>query len=149
MGCIKAKCIKIRAGFYGTHAQNFKSIFNCGLLVPGQSNRLVEQHSGVDERGVHVVQNHAAWLSFSFCTAPEMLVCAVLDAGHVTYLGDAMVVGRSAHVVPLFVARGRWLRNDSVALTWSRKAAAAVARATNGACFGDGTGDDSVGYEAP
>merc|ERR1711953_1211343 len=42
-----------------------------------------------------------------FCTAPSMLVCAVLQS-EVRHVGDAMVVQNADHVVPLFEAKGQW-----------------------------------------
>merc|ERR1719297_465275 len=42
-----------------------------------------------------------------------MLVCAVLQTSKVKHVMDAMVVGKSAHIVPLFNATGERLRCDS------------------------------------
>jgi hypothetical protein len=127
----KMREVKILAGFHGTSLKNHPSIFDRGLLIPGDGNDLNIVHGAAYGRGVYVAQQHAAWLSFGFCSAPKMFICAVLDAGHVTYHGDAMVVANSAHVLPLFVASGFGFRHAGVVLSLSRKAQRHIAAASN------------------
>merc|ERR1712217_36414 len=97
---------EMRPAFHGTNAANHKSIFNRGLLIPGAGNELQVIHGAAHGRGVYTANIDAAWLSRSFCTAPTMLVCAVLQTDAVRHVGDAMVVGKAEHVVPLFVGTG-------------------------------------------
>lgn len=97
---------KIYPGFHGTDASNHQSIFDRGLLIPGQGNELQVIHGAAHGQGVYTANVDAAWLSEGFCTEPRILICAVLDLGCVTFPGDAMVVSSSAHVVPLFEAVG-------------------------------------------
>lgn len=96
--------VELRPAFHGTDIVNHKSIFECGLLVPGVGNRLQVVHGAAHGSGVYTANIDAAWLSRGFCTAPSILVCAVLQTPHVRHVGDAMVVGISDNVVPLFQA---------------------------------------------
>jgi len=93
--------------FHGTDHGNYPSIFKNGLLIPGDGNALKVVHGAAHGRGVYTANVDAAWLSQGFCTASSMLVCAVLDTSSVRRVGDAMVVGMSAHVVPMFEATGK------------------------------------------
>lgn len=94
---------ELRPAFHGTDARNHPSIFRRGLLVPGEESGIRVAHGQAHGRGVYTANVDAAWLSKGFCTQPRMLVCAVLDSGEVVrHVGDAMVVARSDHVVPLF-----------------------------------------------
>lgn len=131
---LHSKSTKIHAGFHGTDVRNHKSICDRGLLVPGQGNELRIVNGAAHGHGVYVAQKHAAWLSFGFCSAPKMFICAVLDVGSVTYPLDAMVVANSAHVVPLFVASGVGFRYASVVPSaLSRKAQRHIAAAAGNA----------------
>merc|ERR1711972_311747 len=109
-GSKKRREVTVVAGFHGTSVRNHQSIFDRGLLIPGDGNDLKIVNGAAHGHGVYVAQKNAAWLSFGFCSSPKMFVCAVLDVGHVTYHGDAMVVAKSAHVIPLFVASGLGFR---------------------------------------
>merc|ERR1712217_137650 len=100
-------------------------------LIPGDGNELQIVNGAAHGHGVYVAQKHAAWLSFGFCSGPKMFVCAVLDVGQVTYPGDAMVVAKSAHVLPLFVATGVAFRCHSVISAMSRKARQHIATASS------------------
>merc|ERR1719277_1458094 len=91
----KQKKIEVHPGFHGSFARNYMSILDRGLLIPREGNELKIVNGAAFGRGVYVAQHHAAWLSFGFCSAPRMLICAVLDVGKVTYHGDAMVVSNS------------------------------------------------------
>jgi hypothetical protein len=94
----------VHAGFHGSAAKNYESIFDRGLLIPGDGNELRVVNGAAFGRGIYIAQEHAAWLSFGFCSEPRMLICAVIDMGHVKFHGAAMVVSASNHVIPLFEA---------------------------------------------
>jgi len=98
---------QICPGFHGTNACNHASIFNRGLLIPGDGNDLKVVHGAAYGRGIYIANANAAWLSQGFCSAPCMLVCAVLLGNNhpVSRHGDAMLVQNSADVIPLFEAR--------------------------------------------
>merc|ERR1719401_2255713 len=94
---------EVRPAFHGTDVGNHASIFERGLLVPGDACDIRVVHGQAHGRGIYTANVDAAWLSQGFCTAPNMLVCAVLQSNSaVRHVGDAMVVARSDHVVPLF-----------------------------------------------
>lgn len=98
---------EVRPAFHGTDVRNHVSIFERGLLVPGDADDIKVAHGQVHGRGIYTANVDAAWLSKGFCTAPNMLVCAVLQSeSGVRHVGDAMVVARSDHVVPLFEGFG-------------------------------------------
>eukprot|EP00415_Alexandrium_ostenfeldii_P000155 UN0155 len=90
--------------YHGSSAKNYPSICKRGLLIPGDGNELSIVHGNAHGRGVYTANVDSAWLSASFIDQPHMLVCAVLDSSCVRHVGDAMVVGNSAHVVPIFEA---------------------------------------------
>mmetsp|Transcript_88229 Transcript_88229/g.189346 ORF Transcript_88229/g.189346 Transcript_88229/m.189346 type:complete len:713 (+) Transcript_88229:110-2248(+) len=92
--------------FHGTDARNHDSIFKRGLLIPDDGNGIRVVHGAAHGRGVYTANVDAAWLSKGFCTAPRMLVCAVLQSRCVRHVGDAMVVGDASHVLPLFEGTG-------------------------------------------
>lgn len=89
---------------HGTTAENHRSIFEQGLLIPGRGNSLRVVHGAAHGRGIYTAGLHAAWLSKGFCSEHRMLVCAVLRAGDYKYARDAIVVMDKSHVVPLFEA---------------------------------------------
>lgn len=95
--------IELRPAFHGTDARNHNSIFERGLLIPGDQNELSIVHGAAHGRGVYTANIDAAWLSRGFCSHPTMLVCGVLQTPSVRHVFDAMVVGDSSHVVPLYV----------------------------------------------
>jgi len=98
---------EVRPAFHGTDVRNYASIFERGLLVPGDASDIKVVHGQAHGQGIYTANVDAAWLSKGFCTAPSMLVCAVLQSeSHVRHVGDAMVVARSDHVVPLFEGFG-------------------------------------------
>jgi hypothetical protein len=89
---------------HGTDASNHGSIFERGLLIPGQGNELEVVHGAAHGRGIYTAGLHASWLSRGFCSEPRMLVCAVFVGGDLRYARDAIVVRNCKHVVPLFEA---------------------------------------------
>merc|ERR1712228_109676 len=103
---------ELRPAFHGTNAANHSSIFERGLLIPGEGNELRVVHGAAHGKGVYTANVDAAWLSRGFCYNPQMLVCAVLQSSAVRHVGDAMVVGRADHVVPLFEGEGRYFGNS-------------------------------------
>merc|ERR1712216_946177 len=96
---------ELRPAFHGTNAANHASIFERGLLIPGDGNELGVVHGAAHGRGVYTANIDAAWLSRGFCSHPVMLVCGVIQSDFVRHVGDAMVVGKSEHVVPLFYGK--------------------------------------------
>lgn len=95
--------IEVRPAFHGTDARNHDSIFEKGLLIPGEHNDVRMVHGAAHGQGVYTANIDAAWLSRGFCSHPVMLVCGVLQTSSVRHVYDAMVVSDSSHVVPLFV----------------------------------------------
>lgn len=104
-------------GFHGTDPANLQSIYERGLLIPGQGNDVKVVNGQVYGRGIYIASAKAAWLSARFCCStsgrsrkklvftPQMLVCAVLQSSAVRQGGaDATVVFNASHVVPLFLA---------------------------------------------
>lgn len=94
---------ELRPAFHGSNVQNYPSIFENGLLIPGDGNSVRMAHGAAHGRGVYTANLNAAWLSRGFCSDPVMLVCGVLQTSVVRHVFDAMVVGDSSHVVPLLV----------------------------------------------
>lgn len=103
---------ELRPAFHGTNHANHNSIFRRGLLIPGDGNELKIAHGAAHGRGVYTANIDAAWLSRGFCTAPVMLVCGVLQTEFVRHIFDAMVVGKSEHVIPLFIGLKCDLKRD-------------------------------------
>lgn len=119
--------VEIRPAFHGSAAKNYPSIARRGLLIPGDKNELRVVNGAAHGRGVYTANVDSAWLSVGFCDEPHLLICAVLDSTSVRHVGDAMVVGKASHVVPIFEAYG-----DCFARVRSRKAAAAATAAQVG-----------------
>jgi len=102
--------IKVCPAFHGTDTSNFDSICNQGLLVPGEGNNLEVANGATYGKGVYVANANAAWLSSRFCHgAPQIIVCAVLQAEAVKHVKDAQVVPDARFVVPLWIATGQTL----------------------------------------
>lgn len=118
---------KICPGFHGTTASVHDSIFQRGLLIPGQENNLRVANGSAHGNGVYIAKLNNPWLSQGFTRgANKMLVCGVVDdatdltqaqrfgsfdvtkeSDNVRHVGDAMVVFQSVRVAPLFVAEWR------------------------------------------
>lgn len=98
--------IELRPAFHGSKATNYVSIFDNGLLIPGDGNCIPMAHGAAHGRGVYTANLNAAWLSRGFCSDPIMLVCGVLQTSMIKHVFDAMVVTESSHVVPLLVCEG-------------------------------------------
>lgn len=118
--------------FHGSNAQNYSSILQRGLLIPGRGNELHVVNGSVHGKGIYTARISNPQLSAGFCTDPKLLVCGVLDDapgvanrsdGHfqvhaqsnaIKHVGDAVVVFDESRVVPLFQAsaktfsRPRW-----------------------------------------
>jgi len=95
---------KLSPVVHGTDHCNFDSIFEQGLLIPGQGNPLQVANGAKYGVGIYTADMNAAWLSRQFCSAPEMLLCAVLKSSEVKRVRNSRVVFDAAHVVPLFLA---------------------------------------------
>jgi hypothetical protein len=104
--------LKVAPALHGTSAANLDSIYQRGLLVPGQGNELQVVNGAAHGTGVYTANLNASWLSAGFCSGPKMLVCAVLETSEVRHVQDAQVVANSAHVVPLFLGVGSELRKN-------------------------------------
>jgi len=109
---------ELRPAFHGTNRANHPSIFKHGLLIPGDGNELKIEHGAAHGRGVYTANIDAAWLSREFCTAPVMLICGVLQTDSVRHIFDAMVVGKSEHVIPLFVGQQQTQVCDQLRLNY-------------------------------
>eukprot|EP00929_Paragymnodinium_shiwhaense_P089304 TRINITY_DN4946_c0_g1_i1.p1 TRINITY_DN4946_c0_g1~~TRINITY_DN4946_c0_g1_i1.p1 ORF type:complete len:516 (+),score=144.63 TRINITY_DN4946_c0_g1_i1:135-1682(+) len=111
--------------FHGTRSELHASICESGFLIPGKGNKLPVRNGSAHGLGVYTAGSHNAWLSRTFCNAPRMLVCGVVDdakpvfprtpcgnhwisaqSENVRHVGDAVVVFDEARVVPLFEATG-------------------------------------------
>lgn len=120
---------EVRPVFHGTRSANHASIFDSGFLIPGQNNSIPIRNGCAHGLGVYTAKVENAWLSRTFCDAPKMIVCAVVDdakplnqpapcgnfhisaeSKHVRHVGDAVVVFDESRVVPLFEASGATLR---------------------------------------
>jgi hypothetical protein len=115
----------LRAAYHGTAQQSLQSIYNRGLLIPGQGNELRVKNGQAHGLGIYTAKLDSASLSWGFCTAPEawqktMLVCGVKDdaaanatygmgnhrvtreSDHIRHVGSAMVIFDHRRVAPLF-----------------------------------------------
>lgn len=119
----------VRPGFHGTSSANFPSIFQQGLLIPGQDNNLRVVNGSAHGLAIFTASIKSASLSFGFCKdiarERKMLVCGILDdtimgehssreqytLGHhsvvaesesVRHVGGAIVVFDRRRVAPLF-----------------------------------------------
>merc|ERR1712232_567248 len=104
MQVLKKAFPNVKPAFHGTDARNHGSIFNRGLLIPGmgKGSDLSIVNGAVHGRGIYTANINAAWLSLGFCSAPRILVCAVVQSSKVTHPGDAMVVFDASHVIPVY-----------------------------------------------
>jgi len=118
-----AEKASLRPVYHGTEAKNHRSIFNQGLLVPGERDHVQVCNGLSHGRGIYTSIAESPWLSKGFCTEPKMLVCGVLDdavqmrtpirignfmvtkeSRSVRHVGAAIVVFDSARLVPFFEA---------------------------------------------
>jgi len=100
------KTLTICPALHGTRA-DLRSIFDNGLLIPGQNNNIGVANGSAHGVGIYTANLNAAWLSWGFCDPqnPQMIICAVLQSSSVEHHGDAQVIFDESHVIPLFVAR--------------------------------------------
>mmetsp|Transcript_92517 Transcript_92517/g.163615 ORF Transcript_92517/g.163615 Transcript_92517/m.163615 type:complete len:887 (+) Transcript_92517:60-2720(+) len=98
---------RIAPALHGTRSSNFTSIFEHGLLIPGQGNELKVANGSYHGLGIYTANLDAPWLAKRFCSESRMLVCAVVQSSAVTHVLDAQVVFDASHVVPLFVGTGK------------------------------------------
>lgn len=111
--------------YHGSKQENYASICERGLLIPGKGNELSIVNGAAHGRGIYTARVHAPELSRGFCSDPRMLVCGVLDdaapnlrpqacgrlsvtaaSNAIKHVGDAVVVFDQSRVVPLFEASG-------------------------------------------
>eukprot|EP00930_Biecheleria_cincta_P069919 TRINITY_DN57595_c0_g1_i1.p1 TRINITY_DN57595_c0_g1~~TRINITY_DN57595_c0_g1_i1.p1 ORF type:complete len:440 (+),score=59.77 TRINITY_DN57595_c0_g1_i1:109-1428(+) len=135
----------LEPAFHGTNACNFPSIFERGLLIPGEGNELRVANGSAHGKGIYTAKVTNPSLSRGFCSDNQVLICGVLDdalpgsvaeysmgirtvsreSETVRHVGDAMVVFDSRRVTPLFVAslhssdRPKGLAT-AVAFDWNR-----------------------------
>jgi len=112
----------LQPAFHGTDARNLISIYNRGLLIPGQGNNLKVLHGASHGRGIYTAKIHDARLSWGFSRG-AVLICGVLDdavdkaqpealgnhhvtkeSNNVRHVGSAMVVFDPKRVAPLWEA---------------------------------------------
>jgi len=116
----------LRPTLHGTNARNHPSIFQKGLLVPGQRNDITVRNGLSHGDGVYTSALDSAWLSAGFCTEPRMLVCGVIDDASpvprrpiglgrlfltaeseaIRHVGNAIIALQSTRVAPLYEAVG-------------------------------------------
>mmetsp|Transcript_111272 Transcript_111272/g.202371 ORF Transcript_111272/g.202371 Transcript_111272/m.202371 type:complete len:480 (+) Transcript_111272:92-1531(+) len=118
----------LRAAYHGTNIGNLSSIYEKGLLIPGQGNGVRVANGSVHGVGVYTAKLDNPSLSWGFCRAPslwqrKMMVCGVLDNAYagkhfaqyrmgfqsvisesqdVRHVGSAMVIFNARRVAPLF-----------------------------------------------
>lgn len=112
--------------FHGSNEQNYSSICQQGLLIPGRGNKIEVAHGSAHGKGIYTAHVSNPQLSAGFCTAPKMLVCGVLDDARgavqnrtcgnfqvtaqsdvIKHVGDAVVVFDERRVVPLWQASAK------------------------------------------
>jgi len=111
------------ATYHGSNSENYASICEKGLLIPGRGNDLEIVHGRAHGRGIYTASVDAPWLSMCFSTEKRLLVCGVLDdsenrflerhvirglevkgkSAAILHVGDAVVVFDDRRVVPLFM----------------------------------------------
>jgi hypothetical protein len=64
----------LRPGFHGTSSSNFPSIFERGLLIPGQGNDLRVVNGAVHGYGIYTAKVDSPGLSWGFCRDKKMLM---------------------------------------------------------------------------
>jgi len=113
----------VRPGFHGTAPANLASIYERGLLIPGQDNELHVANGSAHGNGIYTAKVNSPSLSLSFCSSDRrMLVCGILDDAQqiqqysygnysvsmqsesVRHVGNAVVVFDHRRVAPLFEA---------------------------------------------
>merc|ERR1711881_48062 len=73
---------------HGTDTRNYTSIFQDGLVIPGQGNNINVAHGSAFGLGVYTAKLNSPWLSQDFSTQPSMLVCCVIDDAHADLLEE-------------------------------------------------------------
>lgn len=124
----------LRPAIHGTNADLFHSIFSRGLLIPGQFNGLRVMHGSVHGLGIYTTSPEHAVTSKSYCSAPRMLVCGVLDSEGpaIAHHSWGRVIFDSSLVAPLFVASSDSWGGQSRPPVATPAASAARIRAVDG-----------------
>mmetsp|Transcript_35682 Transcript_35682/g.70615 ORF Transcript_35682/g.70615 Transcript_35682/m.70615 type:complete len:752 (+) Transcript_35682:51-2306(+) len=114
--------VLLRPAFHGTKVANLESIFERGLLIPGQGNTLRVVNGKAHGLGIYTARVRTPCLSKSFARGNAgMLVVGVLDdavevdkserlgsfhvsaeSASIRHVGDAMVVLDPSRVLPFF-----------------------------------------------
>merc|ERR1712178_446105 len=116
----------LKPGYHGTNVSSLPSIYEKGLLIPGNDNGVHVANGSAHGLGVYTARVSAPSLSWGFCRAPtpmerRMVVCGILDdapvsscsytmgvrtvsreSRNVRHVGDAMVIFDDRRVAPLF-----------------------------------------------
>merc|ERR1711871_1276803 len=114
----------LKPGYHGTNVSSLPSIYEKGLLIPGQDNGISVANGSAHGLGVYTARVNAPALSWGFCRAPtqmerRMVVCGILDdapqaacsytmgirtvsreSQNVRHVGDAMVIFDDRRVAP-------------------------------------------------
>jgi len=123
MGTSEATVVPV---FHGTKIENYDSIYDRGLLVPGEGNEIKVANGSAHGRGIYTARVGNARTSRGYCQSQKrMLVCAVLDHDvtfhgnleldtPVKHVGDSvLVVQDPRRVVPVFEAVGTGVRCET------------------------------------
>jgi hypothetical protein len=146
------ECADTRGGevvpaYHGSQAQNYDSICERGLLIPGRGNELAIVNGAAHGRGIYTARVDAPSLSMTFCTEPRLLVCGVLDdslelmpeqescgrfavgaqSQSIKHVGDAIVVFNDRRVIPLFeAAADEFLPYSAARSQWQQRGGQSV-----------------------
>lgn len=135
---LNARCLGgfVRPAYHGTNVANLPTIYENGLLIPGQDNNLKVVNGSAHGLGIYTANEDSPSLSWGYCRAPSdnekrMMVCGVLDdalipeSESVRKVGNAMVVFDHRRVAPLFEVSLRAAQQGiqtpgTVEFDWSR-----------------------------
>lgn len=95
---------------HGTDGNNLDSIYQHGLMIPGQGNQLRVANGSAHGVGIYSASMDNPALSRNYMRGadPPVLVCGVLDSDvdqEVYHAGGALVIFDEHRIAPLFVAR--------------------------------------------
>lgn len=95
--------------WHGTDASSLDSIYQRGLLIPGQDNELKVKNGSVHGLGIYAATVDNPHLSVGYCRggSRKLLVCGMLDADEpesITHDPRFVVIFKSSLVAPLYEA---------------------------------------------
>jgi len=109
--------------FHGTNAVNYESIFQHGLLIPGEGNSVRVANGSAHGLSIYAAKLHALYLARTFTNTNSVLVYGVVDdaeplscphsigyhtvttdSAAVKHVGSAVLAFDQRDVIPLFVA---------------------------------------------